>query len=55
MKGMATQGTALCFVAALMLAGCGDAPKEKDPAAEAPPPAQVVRESDASVVQVDKA
>jgi cobalt-zinc-cadmium efflux system membrane fusion protein len=35
----------------LVLAGCGE--NKRDPAAEAPPPAQVVHEQDASVVEVD--
>jgi cobalt-zinc-cadmium efflux system membrane fusion protein len=44
----------MLFVAALALAGCSGAPKEKNVAAEAPPPVQVERESDASIVQVDR-
>jgi membrane fusion protein, heavy metal efflux system len=54
MKDKATGFTALCVAAALVLAGCGGAPKEKDLAAEAPPPAQVERENDASIVHVDQ-
>src|ERR1700678_4331705 len=54
MKGKATQRTALLFLAAVAFAGCGGAPKEKDTAAEAPPPVQVEREGDASIVQVDR-
>ena len=54
MKGMATCGMALGFVAVWLSAGCGG-PKEKDAAAEAPPEAQVVREGDASTVSVDHA
>jgi cobalt-zinc-cadmium efflux system membrane fusion protein len=53
MKRMAIHGTALWCVAVLCFAGCGGAPKEKDAAAEAPPPAQVEREGDASIVSVD--
>jgi membrane fusion protein, heavy metal efflux system len=54
MRGNATQRRAMLFVAALALAGCSGAPKEKNVAAEAPPPVQVERESDASIVQVDR-
>lgn len=54
MKDKATGFTALCVAAALVLVGCGGAPKEKDLAAEAPPPAQVERENDASIVHVDQ-
>jgi len=44
----------LSFAALLLLAGCsGDA--SKNAAAEAPPPAQVEHEGDASIVQVDHA
>jgi membrane fusion protein, heavy metal efflux system len=53
MKGLGTHRMALWFAAALCLAGCGGAPKEKDAGAEAPPPAQVEREGDASIVTVD--
>jgi cobalt-zinc-cadmium efflux system membrane fusion protein len=55
MIGKALRCTALWFLAALVLAGCGGAPKEKDAAAEAPPPVQVEREGDASIIQVDRA
>lgn len=41
----------LGFAATLALAGCSGS--KSDPAAEAPPPAQVEHESDGSVVQVD--
>lgn len=41
----------LGFAATLALAGCSG--NKSDPAAEAPPPAQVEHESDGSVVQVD--
>lgn len=55
MKGKARRYTAPWFVIALALTGCGGTPKEKDLAAEAPPPAQIERESDANIVQVDQA
>jgi len=55
MKGMATCGMALGFVAVWLSAGCGGGPKEKDAAAEAPPATQVVREGDASTVSVEHA
>ena len=54
MKDKATGFTAICVATALVLVGCGGAPKEKDLAAEAPPPAQVERENDASIVHVDQ-
>jgi membrane fusion protein, heavy metal efflux system len=54
MKDTAIRFTALCVASALVLAGCGGAPKEKDLAAEAPPPVQVERENDASIVHVDQ-
>lgn len=54
MRGNGTQRRAMLFVAALALAGCSGAPKEKNVAAEAPPPVQVERESDASIVQVGR-
>jgi membrane fusion protein, heavy metal efflux system len=54
MKGKVTLYTALLFTAALFFVGCDGAPKQKDTAAEAPPPAQIVREGDASVVHVDQ-
>jgi cobalt-zinc-cadmium efflux system membrane fusion protein len=43
---------ALCLALGLLLAGCG-AKGQADPAAEAPPPAQIEREQDASMVKVD--
>ena len=56
MSGTTTQaGKKIWFAAAitlLLLAGCGSGPKG-DPAAEAPPPAQVVPAGDASLVTVD--
>jgi membrane fusion protein, heavy metal efflux system len=55
MRGKVLRCTALWFVAALVFAGCGGAPKEKDAAEQAPPPVQVEREGDASTVQVDRA
>jgi membrane fusion protein, heavy metal efflux system len=54
MKRKATRRTALGLAAALVLAGCGGAPKQKDTAAEAPPPVQVEREGDPSIVHVDR-
>jgi membrane fusion protein, heavy metal efflux system len=54
MKDKATGFTAICVATALVLVGCGGVPKEKDLAAEAPPPAQVERENDASIVHVDQ-
>src|ERR1700735_4966736 len=54
MKDKAIRLTALCFAAGVALAGCAGAPKEKDLAAEAPPPVQVERENDASLVHVDQ-
>ncbi len=54
MKRKATRCTALGLAAALALAGCGGVPKEKDTAAEAPPPVQVEREGDPSIVHVDR-
>ena len=41
-----------CLFASLFLAGCGDSVKA-DPKVEAPPPAVVERESDASIFKVD--
>jgi membrane fusion protein, heavy metal efflux system len=54
MKDTAIRFAALGFAVALVLAGCANAPKEKDLAAEAPPPAQVERENDANIVHVDQ-
>ncbi|HSY64932.1 MAG TPA: efflux RND transporter periplasmic adaptor subunit [Terriglobales bacterium] len=54
MKRAAATNLALSLAALLLLAGCsGDA--SKNAAAEAPPPAQVEHEGDASLVQVDHA
>src|SRR5277367_6370298 len=53
MKGLGTHRMALWFAAVLFFAGCGGAPKERDAGAEAPPPAEVEREGDASIVTVD--
>ena len=54
MKRAAATNLALFLAALLLLAGCsGDA--SKNAAAEAPPPAQVEHEGDASLVQVDHA
>jgi len=54
MKRAAATNLALSLAALLLLAGCsGDA--SKNAAAEAPPPAQVEYEGDASLVQVDHA
>jgi membrane fusion protein, heavy metal efflux system len=54
MNRTATTNLILCFAAILLLAGCsGDA--SKNAAAEAPPPAQVEHEGEASIVQVDHA
>jgi len=46
-------GLALIFAASLLLAGCGAEGGQPDPKAEAPPPAQVEQEADASLVKVD--
>jgi membrane fusion protein, heavy metal efflux system len=54
MKRAAAISLALSLTPLLLLAGCsGDA--SKNAAAEAPPPAQVEHEGDASIVQVDQA
>jgi cobalt-zinc-cadmium efflux system membrane fusion protein len=53
MKDKATRLRAL-IAGVLVLVGCGGAPKEKDLAAEAPPPVQVERENDASIVHLDQ-
>src|SRR6202161_4987831 len=42
---------AVAFIPMLILAGCGST--QADPAAEAPPPAQVEHEQDLNVIQVD--
>jgi cobalt-zinc-cadmium efflux system membrane fusion protein len=46
-----SRGLAALFAATLVLGGCGN--RKIDPAAEAPPPAQVEHEQDLDVVQVD--
>jgi len=43
----------LCLGCALLLAGCGAKGETTDPKAEAPPPAQVIEETDVNVVKVD--
>ncbi len=53
MKGMATSPMARWAAAAILLAGCSGAPKDKDPAAEAPPAAQVEHVGDVTTVVVD--
>src|ERR1700678_1306693 len=53
MKGMATRPLAQWVAAAIFLAGCSGAPKDKDPAAEAPPAAQVEHVGDVTTVVVD--
>ncbi|MFZ3216871.1 MAG: efflux RND transporter periplasmic adaptor subunit [Candidatus Acidiferrales bacterium] len=53
MKCAAALRRAFSLAAILLLAGCGG-DSSKNPAAEAPPPAQVEHEGDASLVQVDE-
>jgi membrane fusion protein, heavy metal efflux system len=53
MKGLATSPLARLAATAIFLAGCGGASKEKDPAAEAPPAAQVEHVGDVTTVVVD--
>jgi membrane fusion protein, heavy metal efflux system len=54
MKRVGALQLALSLGVILLLAGCGG-DTGKNPAAEAPPPAQVEHEGDASIVQVDNA
>jgi len=54
MKWMGAMQLPLSLAALLLVAGCGGG-TSKNAAAEAPPPAQVEHEGDASVVQVDHA
>lgn len=54
MKRVGALQLALSLAVILLLAGCGG-DTGKNPAAEAPPPAQVEHEGDASIVQVDNA
>ncbi len=51
MRGAAFETPALFLVLGVLLGGCGAT--KGDPKAEAPPPAQVEREQDANVIQVD--
>jgi membrane fusion protein, heavy metal efflux system len=51
MKGTTTARSVPVLLAILFFAGCSGGPQ--NPASEAPPPSQVVPESDGSVVQVD--
>jgi cobalt-zinc-cadmium efflux system membrane fusion protein len=51
MRRAGCEATALVFMAALLLAGCGDS--KGDPKAETPPAAQVEREEDANVMRPD--
>jgi cobalt-zinc-cadmium efflux system membrane fusion protein len=53
MKGTATYGMVLWFAAVVLCAGCGGGPKDQDSSAGAPPPVQVEREGDVSIVRVD--
>ena len=53
MKGMATLRWPGGSPPRFYLAGCGGAPKDKDPAAEAPPAAQVEHVGDVTTVVVD--
>src|ERR1700723_181887 len=53
MKGLATSPLARWAAAAVFLAGCGGASKDKDPTAEAPPAAQVEHVGDVTTVVVD--
>src|SRR5271154_3278190 len=52
--GTITSLVALLAAASLLLTSCGNGPKQ-NASAEAPPPAQVVHEGDANIVQVDNA
>jgi cobalt-zinc-cadmium efflux system membrane fusion protein len=51
MRRAGCEATALVFMAALLLAGCGDS--KGDPKAETPPAAQVEHEEDANVMRPD--
>jgi membrane fusion protein, heavy metal efflux system len=53
MKGLATSPLARLAAAAIFLAGCGGASKDRDPTAEAPPAAQVEHVGDVTTVAVD--
>jgi cobalt-zinc-cadmium efflux system membrane fusion protein len=51
--GVEVKKVAFCILSAALLAGAGCGNGQGNPASEAPPPAQVEREQDGSVIQVD--